>query len=633
VKSSSNEIIYIFAVKPPKTKPMKKVVFTLMVLSITLAVAAQQRAVISRSLQDKAVLSPKWNGQADVPVQGVNTTVNTKSVADEVMGTSRYDNQTNGSMPNRMILWPDNTISASWMRAMLDASYGDRGTGYNYFNGTAWGPVPTDRIETTRSGWPSFNAWMGNGEIVFGHNSTATLIMNTRPAKGTGAWTQSLAPTGPSGVTTMLWPSVITSGPNHQYVHVIVIGQPSYTGMTDALLYFRSLDGGATWDKQGVILPGMALTDNIGYSGDDYTWAEPHGDTLAFVVGGNWSDGFIMKSNDNGTTWTKTVFFDNPFKLAPMSQVVPTFYCLDGSTAIELDHSGMAHVAVGRMRANGDGTAHYYFPGTDGLIYWNESMPMMDTTFISNLDTLEAHGQLAGYVAANSAGDSIVGFPYYGSGLSSFPRINIDDADNVYIIWSGLTVGNPDPTPYNYRHIWGRFYKKSTHMMGDLIDFNADFNYIFQEFVYPAVTSKMKGMKIQLMVQTSSQPGSNIQAGTTAPPVPIHDVDFAFRELDLSSFWAVGTGESPALSANRVSGNFPNPVTEMTQVNVHLALPAKVTVEVTDVLGNAVMNIDKGSCAAGDYRVSLDCSGLANGFYLVTVKINGEKFTNRIIKK
>ena len=612
---------------------MKKLFLAFIIVTLTIpAIAQPGRALISRSLRDKAVRSEKYNGQAELPLKTSNTTVSsTKNVTDDVIGGSRYDNQTNGCIMSRIYLWPDNAVTATWIYGELDAAgYSDRGTGYNYYNGTTWNAAPTARVETTRTGWTNVNPWNGNGEINFAHNSTATLIMNTRPVRGTGAWTQSTAPTGPTGVTALLWPSVITSGSNHQYVHVLAIGQSNYQGLSDALLYFRSLDGGVTWDKQGIVLPGMTSADGSGYTGDDYTWAAPHGDTIAFVVVGSWSDGYVMKSFDNGATWTKKVFFNNPYKMSTTATVVPVFWCSDGSGAIQLDNTGKAHVAFGRMRVNCDGTSRYYYPGTDGLVYWNESMPVIDTTRLSNLDTLDAHHQLVGYVATDLAGDSIVGFPKYGVGLSSFPRIVIDPAQNIYFIWSGITVGNPDPTPLNYRHIWGRVLKHSVNAFRDMVDWNAGFLYIFQEFVYPATAARVKNNStIPLIFQTSSQPGSNIQDTT----IPVHDVSVTYRELTGTDFFPVGIDNNAVSDETRVSQVYPNPVTSKASFNISLARTGRVSVKVTNLAGNQVMYSENGSMAAGAHAVTLDCSSLAQGFYLITVNIDGQLFTQRMVRE
>ena len=120
-------------------------------------------AKIPAKLRDVSVISPKYLHRGVLPGNSVNPTVNSKSVLEDIVGTSRYDNQTDGSMPARTHLWPDGTISVSWMQGFLNGSgYADRGTGYNYFNGSAWQATPATRIENNvRTGWPGLKPWMG----------------------------------------------------------------------------------------------------------------------------------------------------------------------------------------------------------------------------------------------------------------------------------------------------------------------------------------------------------------------------------------------------------------------------------------------------------------------------------------
>jgi len=48
--------------------------------------------------------------------------------------------------------------------------------------------------------------------------------------------------------------------------------------------------------------------------------------------------------------------------------------------------------------------AWYFYPTTEGMIYWNESMPMLDSTVISSytLENLEAWGNLVGWVVPDT---------------------------------------------------------------------------------------------------------------------------------------------------------------------------------------------------------------------------------------
>ena len=259
---------------------MKKLLLFALLFTLGVAVMAQQKPVkLSKSIQNRTLPSFKALDNGTSPAQPGNTVANSKAVLDEIIGGSRYDMQTNAAIQNnRFVMWPDGNLSATWTMGFADAAYNDRGTGYNYRNAGAWGPQPTVRIESMKAGWPSVHPWMGNGEMILSHNSTKFMPMNTRPVKGTGAWTQNLRLTAPGNAFGLVWPRTITSGPNHQYIHVLVVTTPVanggtvYQGLDGALIYYRSLDGGATWDKQGIILPQLTSADYFGFSGDDYAW-------------------------------------------------------------------------------------------------------------------------------------------------------------------------------------------------------------------------------------------------------------------------------------------------------------------------------------------------------------------------
>ena len=615
---------------------MKKLLLLTLILIMGSAVMAQQKpATLSKANQNKTLPYSRVLDNGTAPSQPGNTVANTKEVLDDVIGGTRYDMQTNATIQNnRVALWADGTISATWTMGFTDAAYADRGTGYNYYNGSAWNAAPTARIETMRSGWPSVHPWNGNGEMILAHNVTTHLVMNTRPVKGTGAWTQNIRLTAPTGVVAITWPRTVTSGTNHQYIHVIALTEPTanggtvYQGLDGALIYFRSLDGGATWDKQGIILPGMTSTDYWGFGGDDYAWAEPHGDTLVFINGGNWTDTFIMKSVDNGNTWTKTQILPNYYKKNNGTVVTPSFICNAGDNAVEIDKGGVIHVAFGRMRAVCTGSAKNYYPGTDGIVYWNSTMPVLDTAIVSNINLLIGANLCLGYVADNgNPNDSIVGFPAYGVGLSSFPQIVVDNYNNKYFLWSSLTVGNPSPDPYNYRHIWARAWFHDKAQWTEMTDLNAGVLYMFQEYVYPAVANTLKSNKIEMISQTSSQPGANIKDAT----IPIHDVSIEYREVPVSTFFPVGIDANQVASRNTVGQNYPNPVKGTTGFNVNLDKESNVTLEVSNIMGQKIMTVDKGMVNAGAHHMVIDASGLTSGIYFYTVRINGESYTHKMI--
>jgi len=151
---------------------------------------------------------------------------------EEIIGNTFYDLQTNSSMQNRIHIYPDGTMAGVWTLGFDFPSFaGDRGTGYNYYDGTAWGPYPTERIESDRTGWPCYAPYGENGEIILAHNWTATgggdgLFYNIREEKGTGDWTEYLFQ-GPTGNEDLAWPRMTTTGVNNSVMHFIAITKPS----------------------------------------------------------------------------------------------------------------------------------------------------------------------------------------------------------------------------------------------------------------------------------------------------------------------------------------------------------------------------------------------------------------------
>ena len=334
------------------------------------------------------------------------------TITEEVIGTTTYDLQSNGAVQNRIIVHVDGTISAAWtMSQEYNSSFSDRGTGYNFFDGTSWGAQPTDRLETTRGGWPSIIALGNGGECAITHNTAGSFINNTSRAYiGAGAWTETT-------VTPdyLIWNRSAAGGIDGNTIHMVALTEPSggtwtgvpFNGVSGALLYYRSQDGGGTWDITDMQLPGMDSSTQIGMSGDVYSIAAQE-ETVVIAYFDDWGDSFIVKSTDNGDTWIKTTFLDFPvdkytadsgFDL-DNNDTTDHIFSSDNCGTVILDASGQAHVFYGVMQYSDDdltdeGTSWY--PGTNMLAYWNESygsdnqnQSFQSPTFTVNGDTIDS---------------------------------------------------------------------------------------------------------------------------------------------------------------------------------------------------------------------------------------------------
>ncbi|MDT8392580.1 MAG: hypothetical protein RQ761_01960, partial [Bacteroidales bacterium] len=241
---------------------MKKLLLLSLILSLGLAGYSQFETRISKdSRAFESVPYDAVNTATDDavnfnnPVSAIKGTANL-GPSEAQIGTTVYDLFSNYNTGNRFYRYEDGTMAGVFMFGTTASAFPERGTGYNYYDGTSWGPFPTERIENVRTGWPNIAAW-GDGEIGIAHNGSTGLEFIQRPAKGTGDWTQTLF-VGPPGIEgDITWPRMITSGENNEVIHVLVNTNGEWMGQLTTMVYSRSSDGGATWDPQNVVLDEM----------------------------------------------------------------------------------------------------------------------------------------------------------------------------------------------------------------------------------------------------------------------------------------------------------------------------------------------------------------------------------------
>lgn len=621
---------------------MKKVLMFTIALCIGIGAFAQFDAQMQKKANVVAPMQRSLTTNLDSPVVGKqppNSYVSTKSVlTDEVTAITRYDLQTNASNQRRVYLFPDETIGTSVIWSTQDASWTDRGTGYNYYDGTSWGSQPTARVETVRTGWPEYHPFGANGEIIIAHAVSGPLVMSTRTVKGTGTWTQATLPALPSNITEMIWPRVVTNGPNHTYIHIIALTEPTanggttYNGMDGALLYCHSLDGGVTWTSW-TQLPGMTSAEYSQFSADAYTWAEPKGDTIAFTTGDSWMDQILMKSIDNGTTWTKTIIYHSPYDLGGTS--AHFFYCPDGTMSLALDNQGIAHVVFGLTQDSNTYTAGYFRPFTEGIAYWNENMPQLDQSL--NPDTLFKHHQYVAWLKDTNVFHLPTGvsLAYYYNSLTSNPELVIDKSNKIFLAWAGATT-LIDPNNYTLRHLFGR----DGYISGDsvmwhndtLVDITGDWiQYNFSECMYPSA-SPTSDDYIYILFQADAYGGSYVKGlnisgymGQTTP-----DDNSITLIKWLKPLW-LGISEKHATPTLSIGQNIPNPATGLTKVNVYLQNSGDLYLKVTDLTGKTLMNLEKSNVLPGVSEFVIDASQLSPGVYFYTVKQGDKSITKKMI--
>ncbi|MDO9512563.1 MAG: T9SS type A sorting domain-containing protein [Bacteroidales bacterium] len=543
---------------------------------------------------------------------------------------TRYDLQSNAGVSNRFVRFDDGKMAFVHTFGLVETAFADRGTGYNFNNGSTWGAMPAARIEDVRTGWPSYVP-NGDGEMVVAHGANG-LRLTKRAVRGIGAWTGSDL-LGPTTAPKLTWPRAIASGDNNQYLHIIANTYDPYLGQTSGIVYNRSDDGGISWQESNVTLPGTGIDDYFEISADRYAWAA-NGNTVALLVYSAWTDMFMLKSTDNGETWNKTTIWEHPYPFFDFNTTIAdTFYCVDNSAAIAIDANGDAHVVFGINKVSHleVGTSYSYYPYVDGIGYWKEGM----ATFSNNPAALNPFGFDGGELVENV---NLIGWTqdvdnngqidfldqplaYRSIGVSTMPTIHVDNNGVVFVGWASTTEGYDNGT-INFKHVWMRTSPDFGVTWGEFTDLMGNIFHIFDEGIYPQL-AQTSDDKVYLAYNIDSEIG--LALDDDHGYVDNKQVIAAIAKDEI-----VGVSNVAKFSF-AVSQNYPNPATTNTFFSVELKKASDLRVVVSNMTGQNVLVINNGKTTAGTHNISLDVTKLQDGVYFYTVYAGTEKVTRKMI--
>lgn len=605
---------------------MKTLDFTILACAITFSAVAQPKfAQITGSQKDHRVIQEQVRPDQVGPYSG-EPVPGQKLFDNSIIGTTWYDLQSYTNVMQRIWAYPDGTIGATWMCAG-EGLVPERGAGYNYFDGDTWGTPNLHVGPADRMGWPSYAPWGPNGEIIALYRYVAgsgPIKFFTRENKGQGDWIETEL-TPPEGVS-LVWHSMMTSGENHEYIHLLAYTYDlAYEGQTNALLYYRSSDGAQTWEVDGEIIDGLGSDYFPTIHSLTYSWANPVGETIAFTFGFDEWGGWLFKSFDNGDNWDKIQVMEttlDPFDLPENSDRIP---CGSGTSSCVLDSQGIVHIVFSRLVKIYSGDTLRYYPYTDGLIYWNETMPVIDTTLISSIDlnNLYNAGNLCGYVLSSEDPYTIPnGQPTYQNGLCAYPQLSIDADDNIFVVSSMLA-----PDFDNFTHLYRHIIANSSFDLGNSwngqIDLNEDLQYVFSECAYPEMAPVI-GDYVHVVFQEDAFPGN-------AAWLEDHDLvqnNMMYMKIDKDVF--VGLKEH----AENLPFEFsisPNPCNSASFLNLKLDKAGSISVNILNQVGQSVYRTNPGVFAEGQHMITLDVINLPTGIYYCIVKVDGQQITRKVV--
>lgn len=539
----------------------------------------------------------------------------------QVIGLTQYDLQSNAAIDDRMAGSGD-AVSAAWTMSLEITPFNDRGTGYNHCTSQIWDEQPYERIESVRNGWPSL-AYTGSGhEIVISHPGIDTPLLMAKREIGSGSWTESDIPSdGPFG---NLWPRVAVGGPDDNSIHVICVSTPvgnggtAFQGQDGALLYYRSLDAGETWEMN--TFEELDSTHFNGFAGDTYAIHARDG-VVAFTVFNDLMDTFVMISDDNGDNWEYTAVADFPVDNYVVDGGLPDslgydynddgifqeYLNSDGAGDIHVDQFGQVHMVFGAMYymdADTTDDNFSYFPGTNGLQYWNESYGVDSSLTIAYAYDIDESGTL-------DIEDEIAA---YFVNLAGIPSMASNEDGDLFVSYSAIredfTTGQQ-----NYRHLYlvQSTDNGVTWNTDDACDLTPDLDYDGYESVFGSMSPDVAD-HLEIIYQRDFEPGLHVRGDED--PVDINDiVHIRVPTADLGDCADIEFEDWVGIDEAFEDGEvalYPNPAS--TTVQLVIDRPGVHSVNLYDLGGRAIDSFETSSMVQ-----DINVSDLASGIYLVEV--------------
>jgi hypothetical protein len=559
------------------------------------------------------------------------------------IGVTYYDLMTNAAMPRRVKLYPGGKVSVVWTSSNTanDNTFLDRGTAYNHYDGTSWIGQNQSRFEPERAGWPnivSYNDGTVEQEYITSHYASGGTGVSggTFWMKNTGIgksdFTTYMTKEKPNGP---LWPRMAITGSK---LHVIAVYQTDANdntkdvvkaGVRTPIVYYRYDLATSTLEADAITLPGYDSTRYGASNADEYSM-DARGDVIAIVIGGMVNDVALYKSMDGGQNWTKTIvdsFAHAPFDAARKNnpafgdKAFDTAWSNDGSVHVVLDKDNNAHVFYPRMRvlnADESDAGYSYFPGTNGILYWNDKTGGR-SKLVAGTPDIDGDQQLN--IKNGTTNTSLGG---YSSGLATFPMAAIGEDNAIFLTYSApneMDLTADEET--NFRDIFLVYSRDGGDNWSNIMQLTGG---AASEDVFPNVARDMDN-NLHLVWMRDEQPGiflvNNLEIVNNA---------MMYTTIDTSDIYSGALGmkemKKPVFQTGSV---YPNPASGLVNIPVTLTSSAGVSVTVTDMVGKTLFIQNNTMLPSGPNVLSIGVENLNPGFYFCQISAGGQTVTKKIV--
>ena len=361
---------------------MKKLLTLALALGLAFTSFAQVQKVASKSVKHVAAQERVYTGTETLQHVGNQPNMTRVDYNSQELDYSYYDWQTNTAAKNATMNFPDGCVGFAYTIS-TDGNHTDRGTDIIIYNPNTDEWTTTEgKIEEEKTGFGCAARYGENGIVVVSRNAVTlncgVYIIEDKdnlPATGTVKpiieWTKD--------DRNIHFPTVMCTGPNHDHIHILftALNYTDENGLTNPFFYFRSMDGGQTWDEFMTIdYLGRDYASAYGSGQDAYFIENTGGNELNIVVNTRRGDGALLTSYDEGNTWERKVYYKHPNIDGDFTD---SWYMYPRWTSALKDNNGKLRLAFEFGGGTGEISSTNYYPGIGGVAYWSESMPYADT--------------------------------------------------------------------------------------------------------------------------------------------------------------------------------------------------------------------------------------------------------------
>ncbi|MEI8202073.1 MAG: T9SS type A sorting domain-containing protein [Bacteroidota bacterium] len=366
----------------------------------------------------------------------------------------------------------------------------------------------------------------------------------------------------------------------------------------------------------GVRTPGITFTKDgktgyLAYIGRHKTGV----DTLSYIP-------MVYKTTDSGTTWT---MLPNTTNFATLTDIAPTLTTTSAGTTrpsfglikdVLVDCAGNLHMAVFINSAASD--------HPDSLGYsWNFTAIQ---GYMFDVFTTTAGGWDATYVGTchgktvTAAGDTQLGIGWD----ERFQMSKSDDGTKIFYIWTDTDttfLSSPDyfsllPDVY----ITGVVATDPT-LHTSTLNLTSGTYQGDNFWMYASDITLKTGTTYNVPITTTTTGSVD-----TDPVTHYFLKGVSFQESDFVT--------NPGIKENSLISdvqNYPNPCRDFTKIEVNLIKSANLSVEIYNMVGQKIMQVNKGFANPGINHVTINTSSLCSGVYFYTVKAGNNTITKKLI--